>query len=276
MSSRRRAAGLGSAENHPGGAERYPSAGEGAGGESFLPSHPMFRSELGMALPRTVAGDHVSIIQSGRRKKQKMTPAQVVQSINSKTEEIIEELSGKDKFLPSDVLRNIVMDQIQRARSQHAVNISFRDVAVFTEFSRLHGRIDELIKVYCMFTPVTSLHELGIALAYAEKVSSYEELHLGPLIKHPRVRDYFKPPEDVECAPEITVHQLHGCLTKLVDKSKRGNKLLLEDYLEFVRKKQCLESAAHLCVRIQSFPLMIQVLKIGCSLVWKPIFRTAL
>lgn len=262
---RRYAAGLGGAESHPGGAQRYPNAGETVGGESILPSHHMFRPELAMGglLP---VGSHVSIIQSGQRKKQKLSQAQVLQSINSKTEEIIEELSGKDKFLPSDAVRGVVMDLIKKARTQHAVNISCRDVGALTQFSKLHGRIDELIKIYCMFTPLTSLHELGIALAYAEKVSSYEDLHLGPLIKHPRAKDYFKPPEDVECAPEITVHQLHGYLTKLVDKTKRGSKHSLEDYLEFVRKKQCLESAAHLCVRIQSFPLMIQVLKIVLTL----------
>lgn len=238
-----------------GGAERYPYVEHGDAQESFLPSHPDFRPD--MELPRP-SGDVYSVTPP---QKKKLSPAHVVQSINSKVEEIIEELSSKDKFLPSDAVRMVVMGLIQRARSQNHVNVSMRDITAFSQFSRLHGRIEELIKVYCMYTPVTSLHELGIALACSEKVSSYEELRLGPLIKHPRARDYFKPPDDVECAPEITVHQLHGHLTKLVDKTKRGSKHSLEDYLEFVRKKHGLESVAHLCVRIQSFPLMIQVLK---------------
>lgn len=253
----RNVAGLGGAERYPGGAERYPSVGENVAQESFLPSHPMFRSEMEVA--RINSRDHVSIMKPGGRKKQKLTQPQVIQIINSKADEIIEELSAKDKFLPCEVVKKVVMDLIGKARGEHSVNLSLRDINAFTQFSKLHGRMDELIKIYCMFTPATSVHELGIALAYAEKVSSYEELHLGPLIKHPRVRDYFKPPEDVECAPEITVHQLHSYLTKLVDKTRRGSKHSLEDYLEFVRKKQGLESAAHLCVRIQSFPLLIQV-----------------
>ena len=241
---------------HGGNTERHPPLGEQgrAAQESFLPNHPSFRPE--MELPRP-GRDMCSL--PPQQKKQRLSQAQVVQSINSKVEEIIEELSSKNKFLPSEVVRKITMDLISRARYQNNINLSLRDVKAFGDFSKLHGRIDELVKIYCIYTPVTSVHELGVAIAYSEKVSSYEELHLGPLIKHPRVRDYFKPPEDLECPPEITVHQLHGDLTKLVDKTKRGSKHTLEDYLEFVRRKHGLESVAHLCVRIQSFPLLIQV-----------------
>jgi hypothetical protein len=245
--------------------ERWPDLQPGPP-ESFLPSHPSFRPDMGQ--PPRPSGDVFSCLTpaKGQRKKQKQQqaqvippPAEVVKKINAKVEEIIEELSAKDKFLPSEAVRKIVNDLISRARNQNHVNVSFRDITAFSDFSKLHGRVDELIKVYCMYTPVTSIHELGIALAYSEKVSNYEDLHLGPLIKHPRICDYFKPPDDIETAPEITVHQLHGYLTKLVDKTRRGSKHSLEEYLEFVRKKQGLETASHLCVRIQSFPLLIQV-----------------
>lgn len=238
-------------------AERYPPVGEqnSAAQESFLPNHPNFRPEMELPKP----GRDMYSFLPPQKKKQRISQEQVLKGINSKVEEIIEELSSKNKFLPSEGVRKITMDLISKARNQNNVNLSLRDIDAFSRFSKLHGRIDELIKVYCFYTPVTSVHELGVALAYSEKASSYEELHLGPLIQHPRVRDYFKPPEDLECAPEITVHQLHGHLTKMVDKSKRGSKHTLEEYLEFVRKKQGLESVAHLCVRIQSFPLLIQV-----------------
>lgn len=249
------------------GAERYPNPELSVSEESFLPSHPNFRPDMVFPMPSGSGADAYrhAFQQPSPKKKQKLSQAQIVQGINSKVEEIIEELSSKGKFLPSEVIRRVVMDLIQRARSQSHVNISLREIEAFGQFSKLHGRMDELIKVYCMFTPLTSLHELGTALAHAEKVASYEELRLGPLIKHPRIRDYFKPPDDMESAPEITVHQLHNHLTKMIDKSKRGNKFSLEEYLEFVRKKEGLESVAHLCVRIQSFPLLIQVLEIAAS-----------
>ena len=82
---------------------------------------------------------------------------------------------------------------------------------------------------------------------------------MGPLVKHPRARDYFKPPEDVDTPPEITVHKLHGHLMKLIDKTKRNKKFDISEFLEFVRKKEEVETVEHLCVWIQGFPLLIQV-----------------
>lgn len=240
----------------PPGAERYPNPSVSAAEESPFPSHASFRTDV---VDPQVIGQRGHTSGPRERQKKKPTPAKIAEDISTEVEGIIEELSSKEKFLPSDAIRKVAMGLLNKATNQTGVRIQLKDIEALTKFSRLHGRIDELIKVYCLFTPVTSAHELGMALAQAEKVDSYEELKLGPLIKHPRVRDYFKPPDDIDSPPEITVHQLHFHLTKLIDKSKRGSKHSLEDYLEFMRKKQGLETIAHLCVRVQSFPLLIQV-----------------
>lgn len=241
--------------------ERYPPLLETPTGqsESFLPSHYLYRPELqagpAYQVMTTRGASYRPPPQERKRKKHGLTKPQEVERINAKVEEIIEDLSSKGKFLPAEAIRKVMLGLVQAASNQ----INFREIEAYSRFSMLHGRVEELIKVYCMFTPVTSLHELGIALAFAEKVSSYEELHLGPLLKHPRAKDYFKPPDDVESPPEITVHKLHCHLTKLIDKNKRGVKLSIEDFLEFVRKKEDALSVECLCVRIQSFPLLIQV-----------------
>ncbi len=237
--------------------DKYPNAGVDVDKESCLPSHHLFRPELHVtARPQD--------IMPSPRTKRRLTQPEVIEELNLKTEEIIKELSLKGKFLPCDVVKRILLDLLQAAFVQHKYRISLREMSVFSSFSRLHGRIEELIKVYCMFTPITTLHELGIALALSEKVKNYEELHLGPLIKHPRVKDYFKPPDNMDSPPEITIHQLHGHLFKMMGKTKRRGKFSMEEYLEFVRKKQDLDSVHHLCVRLQSFPLLIQASSTFC------------
>lgn len=232
-----------------GDAEKYPNPGLTAAQESYLPSHALFRPD--MEAPRAS--------YSLPKQKKKSTKPQAVEKINAMTEEIIEYLSSKEKFLPSDVIRNVVLDLIRKERNQTGILVQWREIDALSRFSKLHGRMEELIRVYCMFTPVTSIHELGTALAQSEKVANYEDLHLGPLIKHPKVKDFFKPPDDLDSPPEISVYQLHNHLTRMVDRSKRGEKFNIEDYLEFVRKKHGVETVEHLCVRIQSFPLLIQV-----------------
>lgn len=236
--------------------ERYPPLIPGQN-ESFLPSHPLYRYGMLVPPPHLVAHQGAGYRPPERKKKGGVSKPQEVERINAKVEEIIEDLSSRGKFLPVDVIRRVAQGLIQGASN----SIHIKEIEAYNQFLKLHGRIDELIKVYCIFTPITSLHELGIALAHAEKVSTYEELHLGPLVKHPRASDYFKPPEGVDTPPEITVHKLHCHLTKMIDKTKRGTKLSIEEFLEFVRKKEEAESVEHLCIRIQSFPLLIQV---GC------------
>ena len=244
----------------PPGAERYPNPSLRPAEESLLPSHASFRTDV---VDPQVISQRAGYGGPKERQKKKLSSAQVAEDISTEIEGIIEDLSSKDKFLPSDAIRRVVIGLLNKASSQTGIRVQLKDIEALTKFSRLQGRIDELIKVYCLFTPVTSVHELGVALAQAERVDSYEELKLGPLIKHPKVRDYFKPPDDIDSPPEITVHQLHSHLTKLIDKSKRGSKFSLEDYLEFMRKKEGLETIAHLCVRVQSFPLLIQVCRDG-------------
>ena len=198
-------------------------------------------------------------MEKNLKTKKQVARRQELERLNAKVEEIVEDLSSRGKFLPSDAIFKVVLDLVLKSNQQTGLGIKWRDVEAYNQFSRLHGRIDELIRVYCMFTPVTSLHELGVAIAHAENVAKFEDLHFGPLVKHPRARDFFRPPEELDAPPEITVHQLHSYLTEMIDRSNRGTKFSLKDFLEFVRKEQDAESVEHLCVRIQSFPLLIQV-----------------
>ena len=179
--------------------ERYPPLLPGQN-ESLLPSHPLFRPELQQQIQKVPGYQAITSVkqkpQQGKKKKKGVvTKAEELGRISAKVEEIIEELSSKGKFLPGDVIRKVNMDLVNASNREHGLGIYWKDIEAYNHFSKLHGRIDELIKIYCMFTPITSLHELGLALAHAEKVSSFDELHMGPLVKHPRARDYFKPPE---------------------------------------------------------------------------------
>lgn len=235
--------------------DRYPNPDLTVAQESCLPSHPLFRPD--MEVPRVIMSSRDYDLPR-QKIKQKNTMLQVKERINAKTEEIILDLSSKGKFLPYDIVRRIVQELIEKERRLTGINVYWKDIAVLSHFWKLHGRIEELIKVYCMFTPITSLHELGIALAHSEKLGNYEDLHLGPLVAHPKVKDYFKPPDDIDSPPEISVYQLHNFFTKMAQ-SRRGNKFYIEDYLEFVRRKLGVESAGYLCIRITSFPLLLQV-----------------
>ena len=208
------------------------------------PCHPRFRPNMEVpSLP-------MSPLKAKRTKMDK-------QWVNSTLQAMIEELSLNGKFLPTYK----VWDLLQNLLRQSGRAISSRDIPAWSEFSKTHGRVEELIKVFCRMSPITSLYELEQAIMSTESVENYEALHLGPLLRHPLVQDFFKPPRDLESIPDITSFKIYKHLSDFINKrSRRDGQQSLEEFLEYMQKKEMQESVYHLCVRITSFPLAIQVL----------------
>ena len=239
-------------QKHP--VEKFPNPQTEVEAETLLPSHELFRPELSR---QPMPASKLST-SSKRRSDKSQDP---LEAINSKLEEIVEELSSKGKFVPVDYVRNIMKDVVQQenARRSYHSRINWRDVKFMENYSKVHGRVEELIKIFCLFNSNTTLYELEQALILTENVPSFEELHMGPLYKHPKVRDLFKPPENLTEIPKITGFMLRKHLMNFLTRRHKGTKSSLEDFLEFVRAKEFAESIFHLCIRVSSFPLAIQV-----------------
>ena len=219
------------------------------------PCHPKFRPNMEVPnLPKSMP----SHMKRGRKDQQ---------WVNTTLEAMIEELSSKGKFLSHSVVRDLLQDLLRQANQGNPPGsriITIRDIKAWTDFSKAHGRVEELIKLFCRMTPITSLYELEQAIISTENVDSYEALHLGPLLKHPLAQDFFKPPNDLESIPKMNSFKIYKHLLDFISKSsKRDERKSLEEFLEYMQRKEMLESVYHLCVRITSFPLAIQVSKCG-------------
>ena len=234
----------------------HPNDGIHVSVESLLPLHRAFRPN--MESPSV----HPGPLSSKMLEKRGITKEEVLAIVNSKVEECIKTLSSKGKFVPEHTVKQLAMDIIRQACRGNSIRINWYEVQAANEYSKLHGRTNELIKVYCQFTPIATLHELGLAIANIEKTSEYDNLCLGPLVRHPTVKDLFKPPDDLVTPPEITVYQLYRYVMKMTARKMNSSekRFTIEDYLEFVRKNEGVESILHLCIRIRSFPLLLQVL----------------
>ena len=217
------------------------------------PCHPKFRPNMEVPnLPKSMP----SQMKRGRKDQQ---------WVNTTLEAMVEELSSKGKFLSQSVVRDLLQDLLRQANRGNPPGsriITFRDIKPWTDFSKVHGRVEELIKIFCRMTPITSLYELEQAIISTENVDNYEALHLGPLLKHPLAQDFFKPPNDLESIPKMNSFKIYKHLLDFISKSsKRDERKSLEEFLEYMQRKEMLESVYHLCVRITSFPLAIQVCK---------------
>ena len=218
---------------------------------SFYPTMTPATSDLSMRLTFTDA--------RGRPDNPKVA----ADKINTRLNAIIDDLGAKGKFVPEHVVKDFkdkLLKQCYRARC----SVNFRDIREFDEYSKAHGRIEQLIRIFCWMSPITTLYELEKSLVSSEKVTTFQELRMGPLIKHPLVTKFFQPPHYLQEIPEITAHQIQKTLMKFLDKTRkkaatRGDRHSVEDFLEFFAKSLSKTSPLDLCVRITSFPLAIQV-----------------
>ena len=225
--------------------------------EVVLPAHPNFHPNMDTATTTLP----VSLTFKDKRGRPN-SPQEAVKKISARIEAIIDDLVSTGKFVPEPVVRKFLDQLIQQCR-RAGCSFNPRDIRTFDKYSKTHGRIAELIRIFCWMSPITSLYELNRALVASESVSMFEELRLGPLIKHPSVAKFFQPPPDLQDIPEITAHQIQKVLMKFLDKTRKaaakGEKHSVEDFLEFFAKHVSKPSPHHLCVRITSFPLAIQV-----------------
>ena len=178
----------------------------------------------------------------------------------------MDDLASSGKFVPESEVKRYADDLVYQCRRSNCF-INFRDITVLSKYSMTHGRISELIKIFCWMSPITSLHELERALLSSENIARFEDLRMGPLIKHPLVLKFFQPPTDLQSIPEISAHQIQKTLMKFLDKfrHKPGQKQSLEEFLEFFSRQTSVQSPHHLCIRITSFPLAIQVATCECE-----------
>ena len=239
---------------------KFPHPNLALGRETVLPSHSKFRPDL--PVPQTPPG--ATELSSSRKKKGSVasdTKQKIVEKINAKVEELISDLSSQGKFLQPDKVRGLIMEIINKENYSRHDRIVFRDITAMADYSKVHGRIEELIKVFCWFSPITSLRELELAIIESEKVDNYEALHLGPITKHPKVMDLFKLQNaaSLDTVPDISAYKIQNYLMKFLSKRKRSEKQSLEGFLEYIREREFAESVYHLCIRIASFPLAIQV-----------------
>ncbi|MFS7913841.1 hypothetical protein Hanom_Chr02g00146491 [Helianthus anomalus] len=92
-----------------------------------------------------------------------------------------------------------------------------------------------------------------MAICESEGVKSFEELKLGPILKHPLVVHYFSVAPDVTQVCKITSEQIVAYLSILPRKDRKTTD---DDLLGFIAKRMK-KTRGHLCIRIQSLAMHI-------------------
>ena len=226
--------------------------------EVLLPSHSQYNPHMS---PASISPSTTTASFTGK-KGRSLSKSEAVKKINTTLDSIIDDLASTRKFVPEGTVKQFLEKLLYQSRQSGY--ITMREIKAWEEYNKTHSRIAELIKIFCQMSPITTLHELERALVSVESISQFEDLRMGPLIKHPLVAKFFQPPSDLQEIPQITAYQIQKTLSKFLDKMRgverrTGHRHSQEDFLEFFTKAESKPSPLHLCVRITSFALAIQV-----------------
>ncbi|KAK3004441.1 hypothetical protein RJ639_020203 [Escallonia herrerae] len=112
-------------------------------------------------------------------------------------------------------------------------------------------QINAFIHCFVGVRRITSLHDLELAICKNEGVQHFEELELGPLVRHPLVAHYFGTSSDLTEVFRITSEEIISCLVEFMDTNKR-KEIEAVELLDFIGKKRSVKGREKLGIRIQS------------------------
>lgn len=140
-----------------------------------------------------------------------------------------------------------------KAVSFESLGFHMQNVPSLYRLMITEAKVNSFIHCFVGVQKITSLHDLETAICESEGISSFEELELGPMLKHPLVMHYFSVGSDVTEIFKITSEQIVGYLNILLHKRR---KITVDDLLDYIAKRKN-ESRENLCVRIQSLGMHI-------------------
>lgn len=110
-------------------------------------------------------------------------------------------------------------------------------------------QINAFIQCFVAVRRICSLYDLEVAVCENEGIEKFEELGLGPLVRHPLVLHYYSVKSDTLEVYKITSDEIISLLSKYMDTNKE---IKVEDFLDFIVKKRSVASKEELGIRIQS------------------------
>lgn len=97
------------------------------------------------------------------------------------------------------------------------------------------------------------MYDLEVAICKNEAIGKFEELELGPFLRHPLVQHYFSVNSDTTEVFKITSEEIITLLSRFIDKCKNKDyKVEVDEFLDFISKKRSVSDKEKLGIRIQS------------------------
>ncbi|KAK6145809.1 hypothetical protein DH2020_019678 [Rehmannia glutinosa] len=139
-----------------------------------------------------------------------------------------------------------------KAESWESLGFQVQQVPSLNRLLAVEGKINAFIHCFVAVRSITSLYDLEVAICESEGIERFEELELGPLLRHPLVVHYFSVNSDVTEVYRIKTEEIISFLCEFID-SRKKKEIKVDTFLDFIAEKQSVCGREKLCVRIQNF-----------------------
>ncbi|PIA29997.1 hypothetical protein AQUCO_05800225v1 [Aquilegia coerulea] len=144
--------------------------------------------------------------------------------------------------------------------SWNSLGFQIQQVPSLFRLMLVEGKVNEFIHCFAGVRKVSTLHDLNVEICKSEGVARFEELELGPLLKHPLVIHYFLIPSDTIEIVKITTEDVMVHLGEYMH--IRTNKSIKpEMLLDFIAGKLSFPAKEKFGIRFQNLRMLVKAIK---------------
>ncbi|KAL5542662.1 hypothetical protein UlMin_010372 [Ulmus minor] len=113
----------------------------------------------------------------------------------------------------------------------------------------IEGKINAFIHCFVGARRITSLYDLEVEICKNEGIEQFEDLGLGPLLRHPLAQHYFSVNSDMTEVFKITTEEI---IILLAEFTRFRKEIEIEQFMDFIAEKRSVAGKEKLGIRIQS------------------------
>ncbi|XP_068634476.1 protein NO VEIN [Aristolochia californica] len=140
------------------------------------------------------------------------------------------------------------------------LGFQFQEIPSLYRLMMTEGKVNAFVHCFVGVRRITSIHDLNVAICENEGIHNFEELGLGPLLRHSLVEHYFSVPTDMTEIFEITSEEIISYLAEFMDTCS-NNEIKAETFLDFLTNHRSLSARERLGIRIQSLGMHITCIR---------------
>ncbi|KAK3187916.1 hypothetical protein Dsin_027477 [Dipteronia sinensis] len=144
--------------------------------------------------------------------------------------------------------------------SWSSLGFPMQEVPAFRVLMAIEAKINAFIHCFVEVRKITTLYDLEVAICKNESIGTFEELELGPFLRHQLVMHYFSINSDITEVVKITNNDIIIFLCEYLDTHKKKD-IKIDALLDFIANKRSLASKEKLGVRIQNLGMHIKFIR---------------